>query len=183
MVKLASLASDLVSDLQDGGWNSPCGGVGRYFVTEVLDMIAAPYSAEFTQLFLPMVENEEITDSMRGGSDDLVSQFIMHCKGQQTESWWLLAGGERPVFLLGISVRCCGATENWMVSLWPVFRVCRLVLAMSDDGGISSRRQRTVYCCQCAVPFQEGGKWHVSYICCFVYMCFVSLLFVKNGEL
>ena len=58
----------------------------RYFVTEVLDMIAPPYSADFVQLFLPMVENEEITDSMRGGGEDLVSQFIGHCKAQTAES-------------------------------------------------------------------------------------------------
>ena len=32
----------------------------RYFVTEVLDTIAPPYSGEFVQLFLPLVENDEI---------------------------------------------------------------------------------------------------------------------------
>lgn len=49
----------------------------RYFVTEVLEAIAPPYSAEFVQLFLPMVENEEITGTMRGDSEnDLVSEFI-----------------------------------------------------------------------------------------------------------
>lgn len=40
-------------------------------------MIAPPYSAEFIQLFLPMVENKDITGSMRGdGDNDLVSEFI-----------------------------------------------------------------------------------------------------------
>lgn len=49
----------------------------RYFVTEVLDTITHPYSPEFVQLFLPLVENEEITGSMRGdGPDDPVSEFI-----------------------------------------------------------------------------------------------------------
>ena len=49
----------------------------RYFVTEVLEAIAPPYSTEFVQLFLPMVENEEITGTMRGDNDnDLVSEFI-----------------------------------------------------------------------------------------------------------
>ncbi|XP_047116357.1 negative elongation factor D [Schistocerca piceifrons] len=49
----------------------------RYFVTEVLEAIAPPYTAEFVQLFLPMVENEEITGSMRGdGENDPVSEFI-----------------------------------------------------------------------------------------------------------
>nr|XP_012152712.1 PREDICTED: negative elongation factor D-like isoform X1 [Megachile rotundata] len=53
----------------------------RYFVTEVLEAIAPPYTAEFVHLFLPMVEDEEITGSMRGDSDnDLVSEFIIHCK-------------------------------------------------------------------------------------------------------
>lgn len=53
----------------------------RYFVTEVLEAISPPYSTEFVQLFLPMVENEEITGTMKGDNDnDLVSEFIIHCK-------------------------------------------------------------------------------------------------------
>ncbi|KAK4004875.1 negative elongation factor D [Daphnia magna] len=53
----------------------------RYFVTEVLESIAPPYTSEFVQLFLPMVENEEITGTMRGdGDSDLVSDFIVYCK-------------------------------------------------------------------------------------------------------
>ncbi|XP_055298224.1 negative elongation factor D [Sitodiplosis mosellana] len=53
----------------------------RYFVTEVLETITHPYSPEFVQLFLPMVENEEIMGSMRGeGDNDPVSEFIVHCK-------------------------------------------------------------------------------------------------------
>lgn len=52
----------------------------RYFVTEVLETITHPYSPEFVQLFLPMVENEEITGSMRGeGDNDPVSEFIGKC--------------------------------------------------------------------------------------------------------
>ncbi|XP_035205730.1 negative elongation factor D-like [Stegodyphus dumicola] len=53
----------------------------RYFVTEVLDIIAPPYTAEFVNLFLPLVENEEITGTMRSeGENDPVSEFIMLCK-------------------------------------------------------------------------------------------------------
>lgn len=53
----------------------------RYFVTEVLEAIAPPYTPEFVQLFLPIVENEEITGTMRGdGDNDPVSEFIVHCK-------------------------------------------------------------------------------------------------------
>ncbi|XP_051162485.1 negative elongation factor D [Leptopilina boulardi] len=53
----------------------------RYFVTEVLEAIAPPYSTEFVNLFLPMVENEEITGTMRGDNEnDLVSEFIVYCK-------------------------------------------------------------------------------------------------------
>ena len=60
----------------------------RYFVTEVLDMMAPPYSADFVQLFLPMVEDEDITGSMRGGGggDDLVSQFIGHCRTRTADA-------------------------------------------------------------------------------------------------
>ena len=49
--------------------------IAIYF--QVLEAIAPPYSSEFVQLFLPMVENEEITGTMRGdGDNDLVSEFI-----------------------------------------------------------------------------------------------------------
>ncbi|CAB4057623.1 TH1L [Lepeophtheirus salmonis] len=38
----------------------------RYFVTEVLDTIAPPYSAEFVKhFFFPLVDNDDITGSMR----------------------------------------------------------------------------------------------------------------------
>lgn len=46
-------------------------------IPKVLESIAPPYTSEFVQLFLPMVENEEITGTMRGDGDgDLVSDFI-----------------------------------------------------------------------------------------------------------
>lgn len=49
----------------------------RYFVTEVLDMIAPPYTPEFVQLFLPLVENEEITSNMKWeGDNDPVAVYI-----------------------------------------------------------------------------------------------------------
>jgi negative elongation factor C/D len=58
----------------------------RYFVREVLDTIAPPYSTEFVTLFLPLVENDEITESMRndGDQEDPVSEFIVHCQAMNT---------------------------------------------------------------------------------------------------
>ncbi|XP_023330402.1 negative elongation factor D [Eurytemora carolleeae] len=59
----------------------------RYFVTEVLETIAPPYSSEFVALFLPLVENEEITGTMRMDSDsDPVSEFIVHCKANHVNN-------------------------------------------------------------------------------------------------
>ncbi|XP_042865780.1 negative elongation factor D-like [Penaeus japonicus] len=53
----------------------------RYFVREVLEIVSPPYTVEFVQLFLPLVENEDITGSMRMNTDsDLVTEFIAHCK-------------------------------------------------------------------------------------------------------
>ncbi|XP_070575562.1 negative elongation factor D-like [Ptychodera flava] len=53
----------------------------RHFVTEVLDMIASPYTSEFVQLFLPIIENEDITGTLRSeDGKDPVSDFIVHCK-------------------------------------------------------------------------------------------------------
>ncbi|KAJ8316708.1 hypothetical protein KUTeg_005738 [Tegillarca granosa] len=49
----------------------------RHFVTEVLDVIAPPYTPEFMQLFLPLLENKAITGSiiLEDGKDP-VSEFI-----------------------------------------------------------------------------------------------------------
>lgn len=44
---------------------------------KVLEAIGPPYSSEFVHLFMPMVENDEITGTMRGdGENDPVSEFI-----------------------------------------------------------------------------------------------------------
>ncbi|CAH3160506.1 unnamed protein product, partial [Porites evermanni] len=49
----------------------------RHFVTEVLEMIAPPYSPEFILLFLPIVRNEEITGRLRSADrTDDVSLFL-----------------------------------------------------------------------------------------------------------
>jgi negative elongation factor C/D len=53
----------------------------RYFATEVLDVIAPPYTSEFVQLFFPLIDSEDITGSLRTpGENDPVSEFIRHCK-------------------------------------------------------------------------------------------------------
>ncbi|XP_071517682.1 uncharacterized protein [Panulirus ornatus] len=57
-------------------------------VEEVLEIVAPPYTVEFVQLFLPLVENEDITGSMNTDSD-LVNEFIdcvhMTCVGSDAE--------------------------------------------------------------------------------------------------
>ncbi|KAJ8260299.1 hypothetical protein GJAV_G00179380 [Gymnothorax javanicus] len=53
----------------------------RYFVTEVLDVIAPPYTSDFVQLFLPILENDSIAGTIRAeGEHDPVAEFIAHCK-------------------------------------------------------------------------------------------------------
>lgn len=50
------------------------------FFPQVLEAIGPPYSSEFVHLFMPMVENDEITGTMRGdGENDPVSEFIGNC--------------------------------------------------------------------------------------------------------
>ncbi|XP_052815381.1 negative elongation factor D-like isoform X1 [Mya arenaria] len=53
----------------------------RHFVSEVLDVIAPPYTQEFVNLFLPLIENDGITGKLRSDDgNDPVSEFICHCK-------------------------------------------------------------------------------------------------------
>ncbi|XP_064640756.1 negative elongation factor D-like [Lineus longissimus] len=53
----------------------------RHFVIEVLDMIAPPYTPEFAQVFLPLLENPDVTGSLRNEEEnDSVSLFIAQCK-------------------------------------------------------------------------------------------------------
>ncbi|ESN92288.1 hypothetical protein HELRODRAFT_157967 [Helobdella robusta] len=52
----------------------------RHFVTELLDMIAPPYSPEFVQAFYPMIESKDITGSLRQSNEnDPISEFISNC--------------------------------------------------------------------------------------------------------
>uniref|UniRef100_A0A4W3IZV3 Negative elongation factor complex member C/D n=1 Tax=Callorhinchus milii TaxID=7868 RepID=A0A4W3IZV3_CALMI len=49
----------------------------RYFVTEVLDVIAPPYTSDFVHLFLPILENDSIVGTIRTeGECDPVAEFI-----------------------------------------------------------------------------------------------------------
>lgn len=53
----------------------------RHFVTEVLEMIAPPYSREFIDIFLPIVKNDSITEILRmPDKKDDVSRFLVHCE-------------------------------------------------------------------------------------------------------
>ena len=55
---------------------------------QVLDVIAPPYTTEFVQALMPLIENEDITGSLRNDDEnDLVSEFIGKCS-------------EMPLFLL-----------------------------------------------------------------------------------
>ncbi|KAJ8924683.1 hypothetical protein NQ315_000834 [Exocentrus adspersus] len=72
----------------------------RYFVTEVLETIGPPYSSEFVHLFMPMVENDEITGTMRGdGENDPVSEFIGSCGAASSVFSSLTSDSDRFLFL------------------------------------------------------------------------------------
>ena len=43
---------------------------------QVLDVVTSPYSSEFIQLFLPLVENSDITGSLKSDEKQRVSEFI-----------------------------------------------------------------------------------------------------------
>ncbi|XP_046534877.1 negative elongation factor C/D isoform X3 [Equus quagga] len=48
---------------------------------EVLDVIAPPYTSDFVQLFLPILENDSIAGTIKTeGEHDPVTEFIAHCK-------------------------------------------------------------------------------------------------------
>jgi hypothetical protein len=42
----------------------------RYFVKEILEMVAPPFSSEFIENFSPLIENEKITGSIRSAAGD-----------------------------------------------------------------------------------------------------------------
>ncbi|XP_041112828.1 negative elongation factor C/D isoform X2 [Polyodon spathula] len=48
---------------------------------QVLDVIAPPYTSDFVQLFLPILENDSIAGTIKTeGECDPVAEFIAHCK-------------------------------------------------------------------------------------------------------
>lgn len=58
----------------------------RHFVVEVLDMIGPPYSHEFVNLFLPLIDNENINSSLKSEEEKAIKEFILYCKDMQTTS-------------------------------------------------------------------------------------------------
>lgn len=53
----------------------------RCSVTEVLDVIAPPYTSDFVHLFLPSLDNDSIAGTMKAeGEHDPVTKFVAHCK-------------------------------------------------------------------------------------------------------
>lgn len=47
------------------------------FLLKVLDVIAPPYTSDFVQLFLPILENDSIAGTIRtDGEHDAVAEFI-----------------------------------------------------------------------------------------------------------
>lgn len=51
----------------------------KCFSLQVLDVIAPPYTSDFVQLFLPILENDSIAGTIRiEGEHDPVAEFI--CK-------------------------------------------------------------------------------------------------------
>jgi negative elongation factor C/D len=52
----------------------------RHFVIEVLDMIGPPYSHEFINLFLPLINNENINSSLKAEEEKSIKDFINYCK-------------------------------------------------------------------------------------------------------
>lgn len=53
----------------------------RHFVSEVLDMIAPPYTQEFVSAFYPLTENKSISEPLvTANKNDPISEFIKHCQ-------------------------------------------------------------------------------------------------------
>lgn len=53
----------------------------RYFVTELMDIIQAPYTVEFMRLLLPIAENNEITGNIKNEKEkNQIQDFIAHCR-------------------------------------------------------------------------------------------------------
>ncbi|KAK6106157.1 TH1 family protein [Brugia pahangi] len=58
----------------------------RYFATEVLEIVAPPYSEDFVGVFLPIVSNSEIFDQNISDKIPAAKEFIDHCTPLTTEA-------------------------------------------------------------------------------------------------
>ena len=52
----------------------------RHFVMEVLEMIGPPYTTEFVNLFLPLINNEYISGFLKSDEEKVVHEFLDYCK-------------------------------------------------------------------------------------------------------
>ncbi|MCP9257979.1 Negative elongation factor D [Dirofilaria immitis] len=58
----------------------------RYFATEVLEIVAPPYSDDFIGVFLPIVSNSEILDQNISDKIPAAKEFINHCTPLASET-------------------------------------------------------------------------------------------------
>ena len=58
----------------------------RHFVIEVLDLIGPPYSSEFINLFLPLINNENINSSLKAEEEKSIKDFISYCRDMPVAS-------------------------------------------------------------------------------------------------
>ncbi|ETE63940.1 Negative elongation factor C/D, partial [Ophiophagus hannah] len=75
----------------------------RYFVTEVLDVIAPPYTSDFVQLFLPILENDSIAGTIKteGEHDPLTANRISSWSAEEREKLHI----QKPLVTRPISCR------------------------------------------------------------------------------
>lgn len=52
----------------------------RHFVMEVLEMIGPPYTHEFVNLFIPLINNEYISSFLKTDEQKIVQEFLSYCK-------------------------------------------------------------------------------------------------------
>lgn len=86
--------------------------VPRWALSQVLDVIAPPYTSDFVQLFLPILENDSIAGTIKTeGEHDPVTEFIGgFCPGASAAVSPGIASrpfsNVAPVFLVLVEAHC-----------------------------------------------------------------------------
>lgn len=91
----------------------------RYFVLETIDIVGPPYSLEFVEAFLPLVENRKLIpeDTLSDEKQEALKQFVRDSTILET-NWIRLSCSKSASLLIPMKTTYIWCLKSWLQFLW-----------------------------------------------------------------